>query len=105
MIAHIKFWVLLIVSIVAGLVIGYIDSRPHWDDTGITVGMILFASACLGFIMPRRAWIWAIALSVWVPVWNVVLHNTYSSLVALPIAFTGAYLGVLIYKLVFYSSD
>ncbi|MDR3667268.1 MAG: hypothetical protein P4L35_10540 [Ignavibacteriaceae bacterium] len=87
------------------MIIGFIDSRPHWDDTGITVGMILVSSAFLGFVMPRRAWIWAIALGVWIPVWNILQHNNYSSLIALPVAIIGAYIGVIIYKVIFYSSD
>jgi hypothetical protein len=105
MIAHIKFWVLFVVANISGLVIGFIDSRPHWDDTGITVGLIVFVSACLGFIMPRRAWIWAITVGFWIFVWDLIMHYNFSSSIALPIAFIGAYLGVMMYKLVFSSSD
>jgi hypothetical protein len=100
-----KFWIVLLIANVLGLLIGFIDSRPFWDDTGIIVGLIVISSACLSLVMPRGAWIWALSIGVWVPFWNLVQHHNYSSFISLPIAFIGAYIGVLIYKLVFYSSD
>jgi len=72
-----KFWLLFIIAIALGMMIGFVDSRPHWDDTGITVGMILVAAACLGFVMPERAWIWALSVGFWVPVWNIFLNHNY----------------------------
>jgi len=99
-----KFLLLFIVAIALGMMIGFTDSRPHWDDTGITVGMILVSTACLGFVMPERAWVWAISVGLWVPVWNILLNHNYSSIFSIGIAFVGTYLGVLIYKLFFSSS-
>ena len=101
----IKFWTLFIIAISLGMLIGFIDSRPRWDDTGISVGMILIASASLGFGLPQRAWIWALSLGIWIPVWNIVQNKNYSSFIALPLSFIGAYTGVLIYKLFFNTSD
>jgi len=88
-----------------GMMIGFIDSRPHWDDTGITVGMILVAAACLGYVMPERAWVWALSVGLWVPVWNIFLNHNYSSIISVGIAFVGAYIGVLINNLFFSTSD
>jgi hypothetical protein len=105
MIAYIKFWILFIIANLSGFVIGLIDSSPHWDDTGITVGFILFISACLGFIMPRRAWIWAITVGFWIPALEIINYNNFTSLIAFPIAFVGAYMGVMIYRFVFSSYD
>jgi hypothetical protein len=105
MITHIKFWILFLIAIALGMMIGFIDSGPHWDDTGVTVGMILIATAGLGFVMSKRAWIWAISVGAWIPIWNILRNNNYSSFIALPIAFFGAYLGVWIYKMIFNSSD
>lgn len=34
----------LIVGVLSGLSIACIDTRPHWDDTGISVAMILIAA-------------------------------------------------------------
>src|SRR5689334_18066823 len=33
--------ILLAIAVIAGLFYAYVDSRPTWDDTGITVGIIL----------------------------------------------------------------
>jgi hypothetical protein len=105
MISHIKFWVLFFIANLSGVVIGFIDSRPHWDDPGITVGLILIVSACIGFIMPRRAWIWAVTVGSWIPAWEIIKYNNFSSLISFPVAFIGSYLGAMVYKFVFNSSD
>ena|ERR1035437_1216683 len=100
-----KFWIMLVIAIGLGMVINFIDSRPNWDDAGVTIAMILVTTACLGFVMPKRAWVWAISVGIWIPIWNIALFNKYSSSISIVIAFVGAYIGVLIYKLFFSSSD
>jgi hypothetical protein len=100
-----KFWILFIVAIALGMMIGYIDSGPHWDDAGITVAMIIIASSILGFVMPHRAWVWALSVGIWIPIWNIVLNNNYSAFISIVIAFAGAYMGVLIHKLFFSDSS
>ena len=94
-----KFWALFIIAVGLGVLIGWIDSRPTWDDAGITVGMVLVATAILGFAMPSRAWVWALAVGVWVPIWSILLNDSYAPAVALIVAFVGAYLGALLRKL------
>jgi len=39
-----------------GLLIAYVDSRPTWDDTGITAGSILLVSGLLAMLADRRPW-------------------------------------------------
>jgi hypothetical protein len=94
-----KFWTLFIIAIGLGVSIGWIDSRPTWDDAGITVGMVLAVTAILGFVMPGRAWVWALAVGVWVPLWSILLNNSHAPAVALIVAFIGAYIGALLRKL------
>jgi hypothetical protein len=94
--ARYRYWALLLSAVAFGNLIGWIDSRPTWDDTGITVALVLGATTVLGFVGPDRAWLWALALSVWVPLWNIVLHSSYASAVALLIAFIGAYMGAFL---------
>lgn len=94
-----KFWTLFIIGVGLGLLIGWIDSRPTWDDTGITVGMVLGVTSILGFVMPSRAWVWALTVGVWVPLWNILLNNSYAPAFALLVAFIGAYIGALLRKL------
>jgi hypothetical protein len=55
--------------------------------------------------MPKRAWVWAISVGIWIPIWKIFPYQDYSSIIAIPIAFDGAYIGVLIYKLFFSSPD
>jgi len=91
-----SYWILLAVAIALGLAIYWIDSRPHWDDTGITAVMILTVSALLGLTMPRRAWSWALAVGIWIPLGSLLQHHSYTAILALVIAFNGAYAGALI---------
>ena len=90
---RIKFWILFVISLGVGLLIAWVDSRPGWDDTGIIVGMILLVCAGLGMAMPQRAWLWALLVGGWIPLVGIVLHQNYAALIALIIAFIGAYLG------------
>ncbi|MGA9365716.1 MAG: hypothetical protein WBW16_15245 [Bacteroidota bacterium] len=97
--AQYKFWTLFIIAVGLGVLIGWIDSRPTWDDTGITVAMVLGVTSILGFAMPSRAWVWALAVGVFVPLWNIVLNNSYAAVFALVVAFIGAYAGAVLRRL------
>lgn len=46
------------IAIVAGLGIGYVDSRPGWDDTAITVVLLALAAGLASTIDPRRWLVW-----------------------------------------------
>jgi len=96
-----NFWVLFILAIVIGVLICWIDARPNWNDTGISAGLIFLATGFLGLAIPERAWIWALSVGIWIPLWNIILHNNYGSILALVIAFIGAYSGVFVHKLFF----
>jgi uncharacterized membrane protein YczE len=87
---------LFIIACSLGILIGWIDSRPTWDDTGITVGMILSVTVVLGYAMPDRAWTSALLVGIWIPLWNILVHNNYATFVALAIALIGAYLGAFV---------
>jgi hypothetical protein len=58
-----RFRIPLAAAIVAGLTIGWVDTRPTWDDTGITVGLTLLSSAAIGAAVSRRAWIAALGVA------------------------------------------
>ena len=79
--------------------ITWFDSRPGWDDTGITAVVVLGVTALLGFAMPERAWLWALAVGAWIPLWGIVTTQNYGAILALVIAFVGAYAGVLTCKM------
>jgi hypothetical protein len=67
---------MLLLAVLLGLCIGWVDPRPTWDDAGITVGMILVIS--VGMIL----------------VISVGMILVISALSLIP-AFLGAYAGAL----------
>ena len=88
--------VLSIVALALGGLITYVDSLPTWDDTGITAAALLVISGALGFLGPDRPWLWALALGVWIPIVGVFRTQTYWAMIALVLAFLGAYTGMAI---------
>jgi hypothetical protein len=94
-----SFWILLIVALAFGAAITWIDTRPTWDDTGITAAMILVSTATLGFANPPRAWLYALAVSVWIPAFGLV-HGNHTALIALGVGFIGAYAGAAARRLI-----
>ncbi|HEX4037479.1 MAG TPA: hypothetical protein VHX37_05420 [Acidobacteriaceae bacterium] len=93
-------WVLLATAVTLGLAIAWVDSRPHWDDAGITAGMLFLSAGLLGLTGPRRPWLWALGIGLWIPLWMVVHATTVGSalgsfvLLAFPMA--GAYAGMVV---------
>jgi len=95
-----QFWTLVVVCIIFGVFIGKMDTSPNWDDTGITVGAILFITFLTGAILKEYAWLWALIVGGCVFGFNLVLRNSYASAIAVVIAFAGAYMGVVFRKMV-----
>ncbi len=85
--------ILLAIALLAGLFYAYVDSRPTWDDTGITVGVILLTCGILAMIGFQRPWLLALAVGLWLPLYEIFTTHAYASIVALVIAFIGAYGG------------
>jgi hypothetical protein len=88
---------LMLAAVVIGLAIAYIDSRPHWDDTGITVGLMVTSAGLLGLIAPQRPWLWALAIGIWIPAHALAQHpepKTLLMLIVLAFPFAGAYAGM-----------
>ena len=90
--------VLLIPEIIAGVAIAWIDSRPNWDDTGISVLMVLVAAAIFGFFTSEKPWLTALAVSIWIPLFGILSAQNFGALLALVPGFAGAYLGFIIKK-------
>jgi len=87
--------ILLVPAIILGVAIAWIDSRPTWDDTGISVLMILVAAAVFGFFTAEKPWLTAVAVSIWIPLFGILSTHNFGSLLALVPGFAGAYLGYL----------
>jgi hypothetical protein len=96
-----KFWIVFGVTCAIGLMLSKIDTSKNWNDTGITVGLLLFCSFLLGAAVPRFAWLWAIILSAFIFLFNVIQSGNYQSVGALLFAFIGAYCGVFFNKVIF----
>jgi hypothetical protein len=88
---------LLAASIAIGLSIAFVDSRPRWDDTGVSAAALLLSAMLLGAIGPRRPWAWALAVGVWIPLHSVVSAPSWRSMtmfVVVLIPMVGAYVGM-----------
>ncbi len=92
--------ILAAVAISLGLLIGYLDSRPTWDDTGISAGLLLIGAGILGALGPQRPWLWALCVGIWIPLFGIINALNYGSLIALAVAFAGAYGGMLVRRAV-----
>lgn len=84
---------LLIPAAGLGLLVAWVDSRPSWDDAGITAGLILLTAALFGALRPTRPWVWGLAVGIWVPLLGIAAHSNFGSLLALAAALIGAYAG------------
>lgn len=93
-----NFLVFFILAVMAGCIIGWIDSRPNWDDTGITVVLVMLSSVGLGWVFPRYFWLWGFIIGGIIVGLNVVVSNNYQSIAALVIALFGSGIGALIAK-------
>ena len=79
-------------ALAAGIAIGWVDSRPTWDDTGVTAFALLVAAGLIGALAPRRAAL--VALCVGLPTPLLELHD-HAAFAALAFAAVGAGVGVL----------
>jgi hypothetical protein len=92
------FIILFVLAIAVGHVFAFIDGRPNFDDAGILAFSIAIVCAILAFIYPRRPWLWALAVGIWVPIHGLIHNGNTGSLIALAFALAGAYLGALARK-------
>jgi hypothetical protein len=83
-----------------GAFLAWMDSSPGWDDTGITVGLVLLGAAAFGAMRPSWAWASALAIGGWIPLVEIPGTGNAGALAALAFAFAGAYAGALARRLV-----
>jgi len=72
------------------------DSSPGWDDTGITVGALLIASAVTAALAGQRPWLVALLVGGFVPLLEIPRGAGGASLVALLFAGVGAFVGSML---------
>jgi hypothetical protein len=88
--------VLLAAAVAAGAAIGYVDSRPGWDDTGITAGLLILAAGTAAAVSGRRPWLWALLVGGGTPLLEIPTGGSPASLAALLFAAAGAFAGWLV---------
>lgn len=96
-------WIILAPAVLAGLSIAALDARPHWDDAGITAGLLVICSLALGLGVSRRAWMIALGVGMWIPLYMMVhakgIGSAAASLIILAFPLAGAYAGMGLRKL------
>ena len=83
-------------AVVSGLAIGFVDSRPGWDDTGITAGLLILAAGAAAIVSGRRPWLWALLVGAGTPLLEIPTGGSLASLAALVLAAVGALAGWLV---------
>jgi hypothetical protein len=86
-------WWLLTLATLDGLSIAWIDSRPGWDDTGVTVGLLVLSAGFWSLFARRRAWAIALAVGAWIPAAALAKGGDVRFLAILIFPAAGAYAG------------
>lgn len=76
-----------------GLAVAWVDSRPSWDDTGVTAGALALSAAVFAALSPSRPWRWALLVGAWIPALALARGQGPAALLALAAAAVGAYAG------------
>ena len=87
---------LIVAAAAVGLAIGYVDSRPGWDDTGITAGLLILAAGAAAAVSGRRPWLWALLVGAGTPLFEIPTGGSPAPLAALGFAAVGAVTGSLV---------
>jgi hypothetical protein len=86
--------VFLIIAVLSGLLLTYVDASPKWDDTGIIAGGLLLSAGLLTLLGYRRPWLIALAVGVWLPLRYILfVSHDFMMLLVLLFPFFGAYAG------------
>ncbi len=88
--------ILLAAAVLAGLFSAYVDSRPHWDDTGLLVGGLILISGLIALLGHRKPWLIALAVGIWIPLHDIYLSHDLRMLLVLLFPLVGAYGGWLV---------
>ena len=81
------------IALLAGIGIGYVDSRPGWDDSGISAFVLVAAAGIAAYVAGRVPWLIALATGLWIPLLEIRSLWAAGPLLALAFASLGAALG------------
>jgi hypothetical protein len=88
----------VLLALVIGVVIAYVDSRASWDDAGVTAAALFITSAVLAAISPRAAWLIGFVVGLPVLAFNIALHGNFGAVMGIVVSLVGAGVGHLIGK-------
>jgi len=89
---------IVLLAVLIGCGIAYVDSRATWDDAGVTAGALFITSAVLSAVSPRAAWLIGIVVGLPVLAFNVVLHGNFGAVIGIVVSLVGAGVGFWIGK-------
>jgi hypothetical protein len=84
---------LLGAALASGVCVAWMDSLARWDDAGVTVFALLLSAGIIGFFVRRRAWLFGLAVGLWIPLKGVFLSHDLRFLAVLLIPLAGVYAG------------
>ena len=87
--------VLGVAALAMGIAIGYVDSRPGWDDTGVTAGLLALAAAIVAAVDGRRPWLWTALVGLPLAIIEVPQTGSAAPLAGLLFAAVGASIGLV----------
>jgi hypothetical protein len=87
---------LLALAIFCGIFLAFVDSRPGWNNMGITAGGLLITAALITGLGHPRPWLIGLAIGLWIPLYHILQSQTYMMLLILVIPLVGAYAGWVI---------
>jgi len=82
-----------VLLLAAGTAIAWVDTRPSWDDAGVTAGAVAVA-AVLGGLSRMSPWLVSALVSA--PLLVSELPNGAGVILAVPFALVGAFSGALL---------
>jgi len=83
------------IAVIAGVAIGFIDSRPGWDDTAVTAVLLALAAGFASTIDPRRWLLWTAIVGGPIVLLEVPASGSPAPMAALVFAGVGAAAGWL----------
>ena len=91
---------LAVIAVAFGFVVAGIDSRPGWDDTGVTAGLLVIGAAIAAGLDGRRPWLWTLLVGAPLAIIEVPATGSAAALVGLVFAGVGASFGLLVRRAV-----
>jgi hypothetical protein len=83
-----------ILGLLSGLAIAFVDSRPTWDDTGITAAALVGSAVLATIVAGRRPWLVALLVGLPTPLLEMPERGPVA-FIAVVIAAIGALGGFL----------